>query len=85
MLTTRELEGDGFAAKKCAAWTVEFASGKGRVLVNSGPLEQEREAWAVVCNKALEEAGRQERICLLNVFRKHMILLARLRAHTPPF
>ncbi len=62
MLTTRELEGDGFAAKKCAAWMVEFASGKGRVLVNSGPLEQEREAWAVSCNKALEEAGRQERI-----------------------
>jgi hypothetical protein len=62
MLTTREIEGDGFAAKKCAAWQASYATGNGRVLVGNGSLESERESWAMVCNTALEHKGSQERI-----------------------
>lgn len=62
LLTTREIEGDDFKDKKCAAWQATYNHGNGRVLVSNGCLEAEREAWAMACNKALERAGNQQRI-----------------------
>lgn len=62
LLTTRRIDGDGFADKKCMEWQGSYAAGKGRVLVGNSSLESERESWALVCNNALEEAGLEERI-----------------------
>jgi len=62
LLTTREIEGDGFADKKCAAWQASYNTGGGRVLVANGTIEVEREYWVVACNKALEKQAKKPRI-----------------------
>jgi ATP-dependent exoDNAse (exonuclease V) alpha subunit len=62
LLTTREIEGDGFADKKCAAWQASYNMGNGRVLIANGTIEVERESWANACNKALEKQGEEARI-----------------------
>lgn len=50
LLTMRELDGDGFASKKQRDWN------------KTELLEYWREEWAVYQNRALEEAGLDERV-----------------------
>lgn len=50
MLTMREFDGDRFAARKQRAWN------------DRALLEQWRETWSGAANRALERAGRAERI-----------------------
>lgn len=54
MLTTRELDGDGFAPSK-ATEAARSWDGPGRV-------DEMRESWAVHQNQRLKEAGRPERV-----------------------
>jgi len=61
LLTTREVDGEEFAAKKCAAWKPSFSKKSGLKLMNS-PLQGERESWEACCNRALQEAGEAARI-----------------------
>lgn len=61
MLTTRRIEGDDFAAKKCEEWRPKFAKAGGAVLVDE-TLTKERESWARHCNEALADAGETARI-----------------------
>ncbi|MDJ0717323.1 MAG: MobQ family relaxase [Prochloraceae cyanobacterium] len=58
MLTTRQLEGEGFASTKEKAWRPDFAYKKAK----SDLLVIERAAWQDYANAALEKAGRVERI-----------------------
>ncbi len=58
MLTTRQLEGEGFALTKEKAWRPDFGYGKAK----SDLLVQERCSWQDYANAALERAGKTERI-----------------------
>nr|MDJ0719858.1 MobQ family relaxase [Prochloraceae cyanobacterium] len=58
MLTTRQLEGEGFASTKEKAWRPDFAYRKAKTDL----LVIERAAWQDYANAALEKAGRVERI-----------------------
>ncbi|MDJ0718057.1 MAG: MobQ family relaxase [Prochloraceae cyanobacterium] len=58
MLTTRQLEGEGFASTKEKAWRPDFAYRK----AFTNLLVIERAAWQDYANAALEKAGRVERI-----------------------
>ncbi|MDJ0719863.1 MAG: MobQ family relaxase, partial [Prochloraceae cyanobacterium] len=58
MLTTRQLEGEGFASTKEKAWRPDFAYRKAKTNL----LVQERSAWQDYANAALEKAGKVERI-----------------------
>ena len=58
MLTTRQLEGEGFAGTKEKAWQPNFTYRKAKTDL----LVQERSAWQDYANAALEKAGRVERI-----------------------
>ena len=58
MLTTRQLEGEGFALTKEKAWRPDFGYGKAK----SDLLLQERSSWQDYANAALERAGKTERI-----------------------
>ena len=63
MLTTRQLDGDRFAAKKEPAWSEVQWKGKGiGRAAPGGFLDQLRSAWAEACNKALAEAGDGARV-----------------------
>lgn len=63
MLTTRQLDGDKFAAKKEAAWSDIRWKSKGIGNANeNGFLMQLRAAWADACNKALAEEGEAARV-----------------------
>jgi ATP-dependent exoDNAse (exonuclease V) alpha subunit len=57
LLTTRKLEGNGFAAAKCKEWQPNFAKAGAAVLADGDRMKQEREAWAKQCNAALVRAG----------------------------
>ncbi len=58
MLTTRQLEGEGFALTKEKAWRPDFAYGQAK----SDLLVQERSSWQDYANAALSRAGKTERI-----------------------
>ena len=62
LLTTRRIEGDGFAPKKCDDWRPKFAKVGGRVLLDESYLQPERESWAKHCNDTLANAGDAARI-----------------------
>ena len=72
MLTTRQLEGEGFALTKEKAWRPDFAYGQAK----SDLLVQERSSWQDYANAALERAGKTERI-------DHRTLLAQGLEHIP--
>jgi hypothetical protein len=57
LLTTRKLEGDGFAAMKCKEWQPNFAKAGAAILADGDRMKIEREAWARHCNDALKRAG----------------------------
>ena len=58
MLTTRQLEAEGFALTKEKAWRPDFAYGKAK----SELLVQERSSWQDYANAALSRARTTERI-----------------------
>ena len=58
MLTTRQLEGEGFALTKEKAWRPDFGYRKAK----SDLLVQERSSWQDYANAALERVGTTERI-----------------------
>jgi hypothetical protein len=57
LLTTRKLEGDGFAAAKCKEWQPNFAKAGGAILADGDKMKEERKEWTRFCNKALSDAG----------------------------
>jgi hypothetical protein len=65
LLTTRAIEGEGFAATKWGkdgAWKPKISNMGTRNIVGESTLEQERESWAKHCNAALDAAGEEARI-----------------------
>jgi hypothetical protein len=63
ILTTRQLEGDGFAKTKEKAWQPEFTYYKGQKGKAQGDaLDLERQTWQEYANVALMMAGIEERI-----------------------
>jgi hypothetical protein len=57
LLTTRKLEGDGFASAKCKEWQPNFAKVGNAAIADGDRMKEEREAWAKHCNAALARAG----------------------------
>lgn len=64
LLTTRRLEGDGFASKKEDAWRPKIARDPKtkRSIVDPDFLKEERGTWERYCNDALRQAGQDQRV-----------------------
>lgn len=64
LLTTRRLEGDGFALKKEEAWRPKIVREPKtkRSIVDPEFLMAERVTWERYCNGALRQAGQEQRV-----------------------
>ena len=64
LLTTRRLQGDGFAPKKEESWRPPIVKDPrtGKAIVDPEFLKEERKTWERYCNDALRQAGHDQRV-----------------------